>query len=175
MIHPPRTQDYVDFGTVDLQAEVNEQHYLKKGWSRAQQVALPTFTTSRPRSEAGPRPAGLKNCLPHELQRWQQDKYRFPPYQYKDMFLVVNGAGEQRVVDVEERETIMGFPIGYTSQCVNKSQAKGEVYNDQRLTLLGNSWNVTVVTWLLAQLFHSFGVDRQLFSSESCSRDKPGR
>ena len=96
---------------VDLQADVNEQHYLKKGWSRTQQVALPTFTTSRPRSEAGPRPAGLKNCLPHELQRWQQDKHRFPPYQYKDMFLVVNGAGEQRLVDVEERETIMGFPI----------------------------------------------------------------
>ena len=169
MIHPPRTEDFVDFGIVDLQADVNEQHYLKKGWSRTQQVALPTFTTSRPRSEAGPRPAGLKNCLPHELQRWQQDKHRFPPYQYKDMFLVVNGAGEQRLVDVEERETIMGFPIGYTSQCVNKSQAKGEAYNDQRLTLLGNSWNVTVVTWLLAQLLHSLGL------TDSCSPQKAVR
>ena len=169
MIHPPRSEDLVDYGTVDLESDVKVEDYLKKGWKRTQEVALPTFTTSRPRATPGPRPAGERNCMEHELQRWREDKHRFPPYQYKDMFLVTNKEGEKRLVDVEEREAILGFPINYTSQCMNKSQAKGESYNDLRLTLLGNSWNVTVVTWLLGQLLHQLGL------AEACSPQKAVR
>ena len=174
VLHLPKGSGYSDFGTVDLQATVKEENYVKKGWQRTQDIALPTFTTSRPRAAPGPRPAGEKHCLPHELARWREDKHRFPPYQYKDMFLLANKEDELRLVDVEEREAMMGFPIGYTIQCMNKAEARGEHFMDTRLTLLGNSWNVTIVAWLLAQLLHSLGLCEEVSPQKAVQLTSPG-
>ena len=52
----------------------------------------------------------------------------------------------------------MGFPLHYTAPCLGKRESKGSKYNDARLTLLGNSWSVPVVAWLLNQLFSPLGI-----------------
>ena len=46
----------------------------------------------------------------------------------------------------------MGFPIDYTRQCVPKMEQKGENYEDIRMSMIGNSWHVGVVSWLIGQL-----------------------
>lgn len=132
---------------------------LRSGWLKVEPgQAFPTFTASRPQSRPGRKPAGLRTCNAEELQRWQQDKHRFPPYQYKKEHCLVNRANQLRVPDVSERELMMGFPLHYTAPCAAKGHRKGEEYNDQRLTLLGNSWSVPVVAWLLGQLLGRLGI-----------------
>ncbi|CAK9076967.1 Tyr recombinase domain-containing protein (Fragment) [Durusdinium trenchii] len=92
---------------------------------------------------------GLDTCAEHELQRWRQDSYRFPPYQYKDNHGLWSKKGSWRRPNVQERELIMGFPLDYTKNCVVKAEQKGRSYDDARLSLLGNSWQVGVVAWLI--------------------------
>ena len=174
-LHPPATTDDSDYGTVDLEAEVDPRDYLTKGWTKTSCQPFPTFTTSRPRAVAGPRPAGVKSCTKEELKVWEEDKYRFPPYQYREVFRVRNSKGDMRLVDVNERECIMGFPVDYTSQCVVKAQRSGESYRDLRLTLLGNSWNVTVVVWLLGQLLHRLGLSDAVSPQRAVKLTSPGR
>lgn len=72
------------YSTVSLRADVEAGAFLERGWSLREGCDLPTFTTSRPRTSPGRRPAGINPCESHELQRRSQDSYRFPPYQYKD-------------------------------------------------------------------------------------------
>lgn len=47
----------------------------------------------------------------------------------------------------------MGFPVDYTANCLPKGQQKGPGYVDVRHTLVGNSWHVPVIGWLLKELF----------------------
>ena len=119
---------------------------IRSGWQKVDDSrAFPTFTTSRPRDRPGRKPAGVHQCTMKELERWHMDKFRFPPYQYRDSNSLRNGAGEFRLPDVSEREIMLGFPLHYTSRCCNKSDRKKGEFNDTRLTLLGNSWSVPVV------------------------------
>ena len=97
-----------------LDAEVDSRAFLQKGWSLREGCTLPTFTTSRPRALPGRRPAGLDTCAAHELARWTEDSYRFPPYQYKDNHGLWSKKGGWRRPNVQERELIMGFPLDYT-------------------------------------------------------------
>ena len=135
---------------------------------------LPTFTTSRPRSTPGRRPAGLQECQDHEVERWRQDKCRFPPCQYRDDAGLVNRHGKWWRPSVAEREVLMGFPVGYTAPCVAKAEQKGEVYDDSRLTLLGNSWQVGVIVWLLSQLFAPLGLCERLTVEAIIKLSAPG-
>ena len=131
---------------------------IRGGWIKvAPEKAFPTFTTARPRSSPGRKPAGVQQCSSEELERWRQDQYRFPPYQYCVSNCLVNKHGVYRIPDVSERELMLGFPLNYTAGCFPKTKRKGEVYVDCRLTLLGNSWSVVVVSCLLSQLFARLG------------------
>lgn len=138
---------------IQLEAYHDLESVCKPGWIKLDPLrAFPTFTTSRPRSHPGHRPAGVNQCALEDLQRWCADKYRFPPYQYIKKNLLINKKGDLRLPDAEERECMLGFPLGYTMNCLPKGQRKGELHSDLRLTLLGNSWSVPVVAWLLGQL-----------------------
>ena len=163
------------YSTVSLKAEVEAGAFLERGWSLREGCNLPTFTTSRPRTSPGRRPAGINSCEDHELQRWSQDSYRFPPYQYKDTHGLWNKKGEWRRPGVQEREVIMGFPLDYTKNCVVKAEQKGQDYNDARLTLLGNSWQVGVVAWLILQLMHPLGLCRKWTLQTLVEQFTPGR
>ena len=151
------------------------QPLLEPGWRVADNWGLPTFTTSRPRSTPGNRPAGLKECQEHELQRWKSDRHRFPPYQYRDGAGLINKKGDWRRPNVREREAMMGFPVGYTAPCVPKSDQKGEAYEDSRLTLIGNSWQVGVIVWLLSQLCAPLGLCEAVTVTDIIQRLTPGK
>ena len=144
-------------GEVVLNVQAEEKRFLQPGWHMPDQP-LPTFTTSRPSSTPHRRPAGLQACQPHERERWKNDAHRFPPYQYRDCNCLQNSMGDFRPPNIAEREAILGFPLGYTKQCMKKSSHGSVSHQDCRLTLLGNSWSVPVITWLVASLFHCLGL-----------------
>eukprot|EP00438_Fugacium_kawagutii_P019799 Skav234936 [mRNA] locus=scaffold2677:147840:152458:- [translate_table: standard] len=136
---------------------------------------LPTFTTARPSATPGRKPAGLEKLTALERERWSDDQHKFPPYQYSHRNGLVNRRGQWRLPSVAEREAIMGFPVGYTKACVPKSQQQGLDYANHRLTLLGNSWQVGVVSWLISQLGARLGICSSLTPSQVVERLTPGQ
>ena len=157
-----------------LKAQVDPRDYIQEGWRKASDDPFPTFTTSRPRPSPGYKPAGFKQCQPHEVERWRADQHRFPPYQYQDKHCLVNRAGEHRLPSIREREVIMGFPRDYTLQCLPKRDQGSQFHLDTRLSLIGNSWNVTVVTWILGQLGSILGLNPFFTLEEIVKRSAPG-
>eukprot|EP00438_Fugacium_kawagutii_P034073 Skav205994 [mRNA] locus=scaffold2084:207733:210659:+ [translate_table: standard] len=139
------------YSLVEVTTTLDERDYLTPGWNKISQDKLPTFTTSRCSSAPGRRPAGLQKCQPHEVQRWQDDWHRFPPYQYVDQNCLKNRHGDVRVPNIQERECILGFPLGYTQQCLSKKMQGTAEHDACRYTLLGNSWSIPVVVWLLGR------------------------
>ena len=172
-VYPPPNDDWTSFGTVDLQGDVDSSKYLIPGWRRMSVGPLPTFTTSRPRTHPGRKPAGVDKLTTDEYAQWEEDWYRFPPYQYQLAHQVQKGS-VHRLVNIEEREVIMGFPRHYTTQCMPKSQQGTTERNDLRLTLVGNSWNVTVVAWLIAQLGARLGLISPLSVQDCIDLTAPG-
>jgi len=143
-----------DQSEVVLVAKQDLEWVCKEGFIKVDcERAFPTFTTARPRATPGRKPAGLHQCTHEEVDRWVQDSYRYPPYQYATRNLLVGKDGQYRLPTVEEKEFMMGFPIGYTQNCVPKGQRGTRQHDDLRHTLIGNSWSVPVVARLLAQLF----------------------
>ena len=161
--------------SVELKATLDPNLFLEEGWSMKEEHKFPTFTTSRPRDKPGFKPAGIHQCCQHEKSRWEEDKFRFPPYQYRDENCVVNKRGAHRVPSILEREVIMGFPKNFTSNCLPKNEQGTFWHTDARLTLIGNSWNVTVVSWLLAQLGQVLGLNAPLTLEEIVARTSPGQ
>ena len=161
-------------GEIKLSANIEAKDFLEPGWEMNAKGVLPTFTTSRPRDAPGRRPAGIKTCQPHELDRWRNDRHRYPPYQYRDENCVKSRQGEFRTPSVIEREAIMGFPVGYTTQCVKKSLHGTKEHEDCRRTLLSNSWSVPVVSWLVGCLVHLLGFCDSISPQEIADRLKPG-
>eukprot|EP00438_Fugacium_kawagutii_P000377 Skav221432 [mRNA] locus=scaffold4701:64916:68132:- [translate_table: standard] len=172
LIPPPSDSPHA-LGVVHLTAEVNVQDYITPGWTKGSDMKLPTFTTSRPRPYPGRRPAGMDTLNEMEYRQWVEDEHRFPPYQYQSQHQLWRG-DQHRLVNEEEREVIMGFPRGYTQACLPKSQQGTAAHRDLRLTLLGNTWNVTVVCWLLSQLGALLGISPRLSPQECVDRTKPG-
>ena len=160
--------------SVSFHEAINVDDYLLPGWKRASDGKFPTFTTSRPKAKPGYKPAGVRQCQAHELARWQADSHRFPPYQYKDEHCVTNRQGAKRILSVEEREVMMGFPKGYTQNCLPKKDQGTQHHTDCRLTLVGNSWNVTVIAWLLNQLGSPLGFNPWLSVGDLVQRTAPG-
>ena len=159
---------------METEVKLDDRNYLRPGFRLPPGEVLPTFTTSRPRDFPGRKPAGLHQCQEHEIQRWIQDRHRFPPYQYMDRHLLYNQRGESRLPDIEERETILGFPRQYTAACLPKSRQSTEEHNDLRLTLLGNSWSVTTVAWLLQNLGFVLGLNNLFSPEDVVKRTAPG-
>lgn len=164
-LSPPTDDSFKSFGTATLKAEVKPQLYLQPGWTLSGSAKLPTFTTSRARQAPGRRPAGVDRLTQYEWEQWQADEFRFPPYQYQLCYQLHKGE-QHRLPSPEEREVVMGFPRGYTQHCLPKSRQGTQEHIDVRNRLIGNSWNVTVITWLIAQLAAPLGL------CEECS---PGR
>ena len=146
-----------EYGFVGLTAEIPSELFLEKGWKMCGD-RFPTFTTARPSPVPGRKPAGLHTLSAQEKEAWIADEHRFPPYQYAWQCGLVDKHGNWRAPSVLERELCMGFPRDYTKMCVVKSEQKGRLFENIRMTLLGNSWQVGVIAWLLRQLFHIRGL-----------------
>eukprot|EP00438_Fugacium_kawagutii_P034843 Skav219085 [mRNA] locus=scaffold3000:142585:144471:- [translate_table: standard] len=172
-LHPPQDDQPHTMGYIKLAAHLNTEDYLTPGWARGSEEKLPTFTTSRPRPFPGRKPAGVDSLNDEEYAQWVADEHRYPPYQYQMGHQLWRGQ-QHRLVNIEEREVIMGFPRGYTTACVPKSQQGTKTHEDLRCSLIGNTWNVTVVTWLLSQLGALLGVSDRLTPQQCVDRTRPG-
>ena len=162
-------------GEVVLEAEFEQSAFFEHGCKRTVDRPLPTFTTSRPSNHPLRRPAGLKHCRDHELSRWTKDLHRFPPYQYKDENCLLTPKGEFRPPSIVEREACLGFPVNYTKQCMKKQLHDTDQHRDCRLSLLGNTWSVPVIAWLLSCLFHLLGLMDHVSLQELVNRFSPGK
>ena len=160
---------------VTLHAEQDLEEVCEPGWIKVDPCRpFPTFTTARPRDTPGRKPAGILSCSDAEILRWQQDRHRYPPYQYTNRNCLVSKKGEFRVPNVSEREFMLGFPVGYTTACLPKGQRKGDLHSDARSHLLGNSWSVTVAACLLSQLLFPLGLCREFTVQEIVNKLRPG-
>eukprot|EP00438_Fugacium_kawagutii_P012262 Skav216878 [mRNA] locus=scaffold1042:446387:450699:+ [translate_table: standard] len=161
-------------GEVRLLAQVNPKDYLEPGWTIPEDRRLPTFTTARPSLVPLRRPAGLSSCSHHEKLRWQDDLHRFPPYQYRDNNCLQHRSQPPRVPNIREREAILGFPVSYTKQCMKKASHGTVAHQDCRLSLLGNTWSVPVIAWLLTNLFSVLGFGPLWSPQDIVNKLKPG-
>ena len=134
------------------------------GWTPFDETAVfPTCMRAIARWQPPPRPVGYARCLAHELSRWRQDAFRFPPYQYKDCYMMVEeSSGKTRYISVEERERLMGYGTGHTEFAWNASAIKGSPrgYTDERLSLLGDAFPVNTF-WLFAASSIEAWIDRR--------------
>ena len=175
IIEPIEGDGWYAWGRVTLQIPLDPAEFLHPGCSLVGDAGLPTFTTSRPRSTPGPRPAGLWQCSQDEKDRWTRDQFRFPPYQYRDKHLIRQADGEMRMPTISEKEVIMGFPLDYTVPCRPKSLQVGHQYQDARHTLIRNTWNVSVVAWLMSNLFCRLGLSKVKGVSHVVKQTSPGQ
>lgn len=162
------------YSVVKLVCQVEPSRFFAKGWAMDPGQVLPTFTTARPRDHPGNKPAGLWQCNATEVRRWKADRHRYPPYIYRDQYCLVNSLGDRRLPNISEKEAAMGFPVGYTEGCLPKGQQKGEGFADVRHSLIGNSWCVQVVAWLLKELFRPLGLTPVASLQEVVRAASPG-
>ena len=129
---------------VMLEAPYDINAFLEPGWTKVSDEAFPTFTTSRPRTSPGRKPAGIKQCTEIELKDWAEDWHRSPPYQYQTKFRVQDKRKNTRLLNCDEREVMMGFPKGYSTACYPKGEQKTQAWHDERGTSL--SWHGFLVS-----------------------------
>lgn len=98
---------------------------------------------SIPRSSPPPKPAGIERCDDATISRWTSDAFRFPPYQYKEKFLITSNP-TWRLLSPVEREILLGYGFRHTAVCMSASDIKSSMrrYGDTRLSLLGDSFSI---------------------------------
>lgn len=69
----------------------------------------------------------------------------------------------------------MGFPPNYTLQCMRKEYHGTTAHEDCRLSLVGNSWAVGVVAWLLQQLLRPLGITQPMTVQDIVNELTPGK
>ena len=126
---------------------VETRSWIRPGWSwpgETEGAKLPTFMKAIKRDRPPPVPAGLKRATPAMVQRWEEDNYRFPPYQYADKFLLCHPELPSRLADSSERELLLGFGPHHTASCMSASNMKRSLvhFEDVRRSLCGDSFAI---------------------------------
>ena len=156
---PPASPDAADFGALYFTAEVDVSANLGPGHRLAggPHQKLATFTLSHPKLQPHSQLPPARPCSSTALARWQEDRCRFPPYQYEPSQGVIHRRKGWQLPTVEHREVALGFPRQYTLQALPKSERKAQplFLEDARLSLLGASSSVLLLALLLQPLFES--------------------
>ena len=120
-------------------------------------VIYPCCMKSIPRISPPPQPAGLHRCDEETISRWQSDSYRFPPYQYKEQYLIWDPSIQAgRLLCSEERERLLGYGTNHTALAFSASEAKSRPgpLKDERNSLLGDSFSI--YSFMIIAAFASF-------------------
>ena len=118
---------------------------------------LPTALRAIIRNKPPPRPAGIHRCNQDVLARWESESFKFPPYHYLDRFIFWKGE-KWRLCDADERELLLGYGWKHTSLSRAASKIKGaeSQYENERLSLLGDSFSVYSFVIVAAALCKEF-------------------
>ena len=120
-------------------------------------VILPTAMKAIKRSRPPPGPAGLDRCDADTLARWQCDDFRFPPYHYQSRFIFWQNQ-RWRLANSSEKELLLGYGAHHTKLCYSASAIKQSrtKYEDERLSLLGDSFSIYSFVIVAAALCRRF-------------------
>ena len=160
-IFPPKDNSPESLGEIRFHHPVSYKGFLRPGWKPVDtSEPFATFTTAQPSRQPRFRPAGLDRATELDRQKWAADRHRFPPYAYSYKNGVHHPKKGWRMLSIEEKELIMGFPLNYTEQCKPKNFRTGnpQTTDDIRMSLIGNSWHCGVVCCLLYPLCRSLGL-----------------
>ena len=177
LIYPPETSHSSDYGAIVLEAPILPSTFIKPGWKLTNpEGAFATFCTAQPSKTPRFKPSGPAKCTHRDLQAWKSDRHRFPPFQYNYSNGVIHKKHGWRMLTIEEKESIMGFPIGFTSQAWNKTQRSNrpQDFDDCRMSLLGNAWHVGVVAALCQPLLCAQGFVPSRTMQEVTNLLRPG-
>ena len=130
-IFTPSSSQVSEVGEIRFHYVSSFKDYLRPGWSPANQEGkFFTFTAAQPMKQPRFRPAGLETATEEDKKRWAADRCRFPPYQYSYSNGVSHPRKGWRMLEVEEKELMLGFPLNFTLQC--KEKATGTVFHRTR-------------------------------------------
>eukprot|EP00438_Fugacium_kawagutii_P035668 Skav205025 [mRNA] locus=scaffold1026:370533:376645:- [translate_table: standard] len=135
-----------------------DSQWLSPGAWRTPGTVFPTCMKAIPRQQPPPQPAGLSRCDRDTILRWQADNMRYPPYQYREEFIIWAG-NRWRLLNSEEREILHGYGSQHTSLCYSASMIKqrGVAYEDERCSLVGDSFSILSFVYFAAQSCRRFG------------------
>eukprot|EP00438_Fugacium_kawagutii_P018849 Skav230889 [mRNA] locus=scaffold2765:140650:143297:- [translate_table: standard] len=85
-----------------------DDQWLAPGAERHPDTVYPTCMKSIKRQQPPPQPAGLRRCSEDTVARWRADNFRFPPYQYRQEFLIWS-QDKWRLINSLEREVAEGL------------------------------------------------------------------
>lgn len=127
---------------------VQTEQWIRPGWEWPGDdgvTRMPTFMKAIKRTHPPREPAGLARTDWWAQQRWVESDYRYPPYQFKEQFLLKQAGSAPRVLDSSEREILLGYGPGHTKSCLPASSAKQsyERYEDIRCSLCGDSFAIS--------------------------------
>ena len=102
-----------------------------------------------------PKPVGLQRASPEAVTRWETDGFRYPPYQYKEEYVIFTPHG-WRLLNASERELLHGYGYGHTSLAFSASEIKKseEAYEDARCSMIGDSFSIysfVIFAWSLCR------------------------
>ena len=120
------------------------------------ELRMPTMTRAIPRSKPPPCPAGIDTTDAAARERWTADKFRYPPYVYREEFMIQDQEKLLRPMNAEEREVLMGYGRGYTKALFKKAASSPEeeqAQEDTRCAALGNAFHVNTVATILDLVF----------------------
>ena len=141
-------------------AGVENHQWIRPGWHWDKTIggAFPTFMKIIRRKQPPPEPAGISRCSAETLQRWREHEFRYPPYQYKEKFLLHHAALPSRLLDASERELLLGFGAGHTTSCMSASEVKKSYtdYEDVRCSLIGDSFCILSFAIIAGSLSANF-------------------
>lgn len=125
----PKTEQWIDPGF----------HWNGDG----RDIVFPTCMRSIPRQAPPPKPAGLEKCSETTVQRWREDSFRYPPYQYQSQYLLCSDAS-WRLLNANEKELLLGYGWQHTKTAWSASRIKQNKvgYSDVRNSLLGDSFSI---------------------------------
>ena len=124
------------------------------------------LTRRTPRQKAGKDPRGLAAASDDTLERWRLDAYSQSPYQFSLDNMVVpastrcgaTGCQNARRLIPEEEERLMGYPTFHTA-AVRHDEWPPHIAAWRRQSLLGNSWHLGVVMFLLQAVLATIPTD----------------
>ena len=96
-------------------------------------AVFPTCMKAIKRVAPPPGPAGLARTPEDARERWRSDDFRYPPYQYKEPYILWSPRG-WRLLEASEREFLHGYVFLHTSVCYSASDIKRS-YSDYVLWL----------------------------------------
>eukprot|EP00435_Cladocopium_sp_Y103_P043043 s851_g12.t1 len=99
----------------------------------------------------------------------QGDQFRYPPYTYKDEYMVLTPSCELRPFNAREREVLMGYQPGHCRRLLKKppiGAAEEREAEDLQCSAIGNSFHTNAVARLLDHCFATMGLKQRKGADE---------